>query len=122
MAITIIYPVTVSSGEPQITLSLPAALWGGESGYLNAYAIRRALDGTMYSDCSFLKRHKSLKWDCLTYAQKASIELLYASGDPFSFADSLDLDNQFNALIVAAPGMRQIHNGGWEVEMEVEEI
>ena len=119
MAITIVYPV----GDPApVTLTLPGSSWGEESGYCIADDIKRAIDGSLFSTLAFRKRHKLLKWDYLTYAQKASLELLFSVGCPFTFADVVDTDNQFTALMVGVPVFRQEAYGYWSGDVEVQEI
>ena len=62
------------------------------------------------------------RWDYLTAAQKHSLEELFSFGCPFTFADSEDPVNQFDALMMAAPQVRQIWKGAWEGEVEIQEI
>ena len=119
MAITIVFPADTS---PQLTLTLPSSNWGEESGFIFTDDIQRAIDGTMNSYRSYRKRRKALKWDYLTPTQKSNLEDLYAFACPFTFADSVDLANQFTAFMIAAPIFRQVANGFWEGEVEVQEI
>jgi len=118
MPITIIYPLT---GD-QVTLTLPGSNWEEPSGYLAADQIIRSDDGTLLSYRSYLKRFKNLKWAYLTSVQKAELELVYAYGGPFIFADSADPDNQFTALMMSAPQLYQVWKDAWAGEVEVQEI
>ena len=118
MAIIITYPLT---GD-QVTLTLPGAFWGEESGYLDPVDRSRTLDGSAVSYLPYLKRRKVLKWNYLTTAQKNSLEMLYSFGIPFIFADAVDPDNQFQATMISAPQFKQFAFGGWEGQMEIQEI
>jgi hypothetical protein len=119
MGITITYPV--DSGSP-IVLSIPGASWGEESGYIFADDIVRTLDGTLNSYRAFKKRRKALAWEYLTTAQKTSLETLFAYGGPFIFADAVDVDNQFTALMVEVPAFIQDALGYWSGSVQVEMI
>lgn len=121
MGITIVYPAGADPGE-QVTLTLPGSNFEEESGYIACDDIKRTLDGTANSYRPFNKRRKPLKWQYLTTAQKSALEFLWAVGCSFTFADEADADNQFTAIMMASPLVRQIGLGIWEGEVEVQEV
>jgi hypothetical protein len=118
MAITITYPL----GTPEVTLTLPGSNWGEDSGFNFADDINRTLDGTMNAYRAYKKRFKVLAWEYLTLTQKNALETLFAWGGAFTFADTVDVANQFNAQMVEAPAFKQEAYGYWAGGVRIEEI
>lgn len=103
-------------------VTLPGAMFGEESGFVDCDDISTALDGTLHSYHPYNKRRKALKWEYLTTAQKQLLESLWSSGQPFGFSDEVDPDNAFTAMMLSAPRCKQDMYGIWSAEVEIREV